>query len=566
MLPPPAIRGVYRTDARARAAYAEGAGIYRILPQAIARPADLTDIKTLISWAVEHRIPLIPRGAGSAMGGGNVGEGVVVDLTGMAERRLQVNAPRRRAVTSAQVTLAELATAAAPFGLRLPPDPSSGRWATLGGMVSTNAAGARSVRYGSVRRWVEALTLVTTEGESVKLSRGEAARRGSGEAGKLGSEEEKRARVPAIERFHRDAGPRIKAASKLIADRFPRTRKNSSGYALDAYLASGDVLDLIIGAEGTLGIVTEIEWRLDKVPACRAGLRVHLSSLDHLGDVVGALNQCEPSALELLDRSFLDLLGTDARLGAGLGAEVEAIVLVELERNDPDSLHQALQRASAGVADWATAIETAYSPPEAEQLWAIRHAASPILAGLPENRRSLQVIEDGCVPVEKMGAYIEAVRRSAAEHDLPVVMFGHAGDGHLHVNLLPELAREGWEIAVSSLFQDVTAAVIRLGGTLSGEHGDGRLRAGALLDAYGSDVVELFRRTKAAFDPLGIFNPGIILPCLEGPHAGEPPVGRLKVGSSAVPIPADLQRALREIELRGGYGRNRLELADDPRP
>jgi FAD/FMN-containing dehydrogenase len=540
MLPPPAVRGVYRTDARARAAYAEGAGIYRILPQAICRPADIEDLKTLISWATEQRIPLVPRGAGSAMGGGNVGDGVVVDLTGIAERRLEVDAPRRGAVTSAPVTFAELGTAAAPYGLRLPPDPSSGRWATLGGMVSTNAAGARSVRYGSVRRWVEAITLLTADGESVRLVRGEAGRVGSGEA---------------IERFHRDAAPRIQAASKLITDRFPKTRKNSSGYALDAYLASGDVLDLIIGAEGTLGIVTEIEWRLDEVPAFRAGLRVHLSSLNHLGDVVDALNQSEPSALELLDRSFLELLGADRRSGAGLGTDTEAIVLVELERNDSEELHRALRRASDNVAAWATTIETAYSPPEAEQLWAIRHAASPILAGLPENRRSLQVIEDGCVPVKRMGEYLAAVRRLAAEHDLPVVMFGHAGDGHLHVNLLPELAREGWEKAVASLFQEVTAAVIRLGGTPTGEHGDGRLRAGTLLDVYGPQILELFRRIKAAFDPLGIFNPGIILP------SGEPPIGRLKVGSGAAPIPADIQRALREIELTGGYGRCRLELA-----
>ena len=543
MLPPPAVRGVYRTDARARAAYAEGAGIYRILPQAICRPADIEDLKTLISWAAEHRNPLVPRGAGSAMGGGNVGDGVVVDLTGIAERRLEIDAPRRRAVTSAQVTLAELSTSAAPYGLRLPPDPSSGRWATLGGMVSTNAAGARSVRYGSVRRWVEAITLVTAEGDSITLRRGE--------------RPQDRSRPTALARFYQDVDPRLQAARSIIAKRFPRTRKNSSGYALDAYLASGDVLDLVIGAEGTLGIVTEIEWRLDDVPAFRAELRVHLSSLNHLGDVVGALSQCEPSALELLDRSFLELLGTDTRSGAGLGIDTEAIVLVELERNDPEELHRVLRRASDSVASWATTIETAYSPPEAEQLWAIRHAASPILAGLPENRRSLQVIEDGCVPVERMGEYIAAVRRSAAERDLPVVMFGHAGDGHLHVNLLPELAREGWEKAVASLLQEVTAAVIRLGGTPTGEHGDGRLRAGILLDVYGPEILELFRGIKGAFDPLGIFNPGIILP------SGEPPIGRLKVGSSAVPIPADLQRALREIELTGGYGRCRLELAGE---
>jgi FAD/FMN-containing dehydrogenase len=539
MLPPPALRGVYRTDARARAAYAEGAGIYRILPQAIVRPVDLADLKSLISWATEHRLALVPRGAGSAMGGGNVGDGVVVDLTGLGERRLEVDQPARRAVTSAAVILAELTAGAAPFGLRLPPDPSSGRWATLGGMASTNAAGARSVRYGSVRRWVDALTLMTADGESLRLGRGTAGR------------------AQALDRFEREAAPRIRAASGLIAERFPRTRKNSSGYALDAYIASGDVLDLVIGAEGTLGIVTEIEWRLDPVPACRAGLRVHLASLNHLGDAVRALSQSEPSALELLDRSFLDLLGRDTLTQAGLAPDTEAVLLVELERSDPQSLSRDLSRAAESVIGRAAHIDTAPSPVEAEELWAIRHAASPILAGLPENRRSLQVIEDGCVPVEGTGEYIRAVRQAAARYDLPVVMFGHAGDGHLHVNLLPELAREGWESAVSELFQEVTAAVIRLGGTLSGEHGDGRLRAGALPDVYGPEVMELFRLVKAAFDPLGIFNPGIILP------SGEPAISRLKVGQNAVPIPTDVQRFLREIELTGGYGRCRLEVAGE---
>src|SRR5918992_635404 len=130
MLPPPDLRGIYRTDMRARAAYAEGAGIYRILPEAISLPADTSDLTQLIRWAAGHRAALIPRGAGSAMGGGNVGEGVVVDLTRMSDRRLDVEPTARRAVTSAGVTLGELSAAAARHGLRLPPDPSSGRWAT----------------------------------------------------------------------------------------------------------------------------------------------------------------------------------------------------------------------------------------------------------------------------------------------------------------------------------------------------------------------------------------------------------------------------------------------------
>jgi FAD/FMN-containing dehydrogenase len=539
MLPPPALRGIFRTDARARAAYSEGAGIYRIVPRGVARPEDVADLKLLISWAAEHRVPVIARGAGSAMGGGNVGDGVVVDLAGFSHP-LHVDPSSRTATTGAAVTLARLNATAASYGLRLPPDPSSGSWATLGGMVSTNAAGARSVRFGSVRRWVQGLTLITADAEEVALRRGA----------------DPSAVWDALNRFARDVAPRLRAAAPLISSRFPGVRKNSSGYAVDAYLASGDVLDLIIGAEGTLGIVTEIEWRLDRVPEYRAGMRVQLASLDDLHTVVEAIDRLEPSALELLDRSFLDLVGSSNRAAGGVGPKVGALLLVEFERDQQETLRETLALAQTAAEPWAVSIDIAYSS-EADQLWTTRHAASPILAGLPEDRRSLQVIEDACVPVERMGEYITCVRRMAAELELPVVLFGHAGDGHIHVNLLPELARPGWRERVAALLENVTELVKSLGGTASGEHGDGRLRAQAVEQIYGTEIVHLFREIKRAFDPSGMFNPGIILP------SGEPPISRLKVGSEASAIPSDIASALREIELTGGYARSRLELAGE---
>jgi FAD/FMN-containing dehydrogenase len=534
------MRGVFRTDERARAAYAEGAGIYRILPAAVSLPADRDDLVTLVRWAAAGRIPLVPRGAGSAMGGGNVGEGVIVDLTAMP-RLLNVRAAERTAVTSANVTLAELNAAADAHGLRLPPDPSSGRFATLGGMVSTNASGARTVRYGSVRRWVQALELVTAAGEVVELRRGGSAGDGVPET---------------IRRFETDVMADIRAAHGLIAARFPRTSKNSSGYALTDWLASGDLLDLIVGAEGTLGFVTRVEWRLDPQPAHRAGLRVELRSLDDLVKVVAALLACEPSAVELLDRTFLELV-SHTEMGEGLGG-IEAILLVEIERADVRSLRQAVARASDTVRPWAAAVDTALTADRAARLWELRHAASPILAGLPEDRHSLQVIEDGCVPLERMGDYIRIVRRVTSARDIAAVIFGHAGDGHVHVNLLPRVGRAGWEQGVAGVLEEVSDAVLRLGGTPSGEHGDGRLRAGLLLRVYGDEIVGLFRRIKLAFDPLGILAPGVILP------SGEPAITRLKVGSRAVPIPGDIAHALREIERTGGYGRSRLDLAGHP--
>jgi FAD/FMN-containing dehydrogenase len=530
MLPPPPIRGLFRTDHRARAAYAEGAGIFRILPAAVAVPRDREDVASLAHWASAHRVALVPRGAGSAMGGGNVGDGVIVDLTALP-RRVEVDGPARRARAAASLTLADLNLAADHAGLRLPPDPSSARWATLGGLLSTNAAGARTVRFGSVRPWVEAVELVTADGEITEL------RRGAGAS----------ARTLAVARFESEAAPAIRTAAEEVRSRFPRTRKNASGYALDAWLESGDLVDLLIGAEGTLGLVTGAEWRLDPLPAARAGLRVELRTLDALGDAVAALLRHQPSAVELLDRTFLELVGEPGP---------EAVLLVEMERDDAGGARDAVRAAAAEVGPFAAAVDTGLTPAAAERLWALRHAASPILARLPETRRSLQVIEDGCVPLARMGEYIRAVREAAAARDLAVVIFGHAGDGHVHVNLLPELGRPGWEDTVAGLLDAVTDALVALGGTPSGEHGDGRLRAGLLPRIYGAEVVALFARVKRAFDPLGILNPGVILP------SAEPAVSRLKVGRQAVALPDDIARALRLIEQRGGYAQSRLELAD----
>ncbi|HWA40801.1 MAG TPA: FAD-binding oxidoreductase, partial [Gemmatimonadales bacterium] len=212
------IRGAYRTDLRARAAYAEGAGIYRILPAAVARPADIADLGDLVRHAVANGVGLIPRGAGSGMAGGNVGSGVIVDLTGLAERPLEVDPGQRTLRAGTQVSLAEMNAAATAHGLRIPPDPSSGGWATTGGVIGTNASGPRTLKHGSVREWVTELELLGTDGRVRRVSRGEPA-------------------PPQLDQA-------IRAAAREIDTRFPKVRKNSTGYALDHYLRTGDLVDL----------------------------------------------------------------------------------------------------------------------------------------------------------------------------------------------------------------------------------------------------------------------------------------------------------------------------------
>lgn len=559
----PPIRGVFRIDPRARAAFAEGAGIYRILPMGVGRPEDIDDLAKLIRWAATSGIPLVPRGAGSGMTGGNIGEGVILDLSQLAERPLEIDPVARTARTGAQVTLAELNAAAAPFGLRLPPDPSSGGWATVGGVIGTNASGPRTLRYGSVRPWVTGLEMMLGSGEMVDLWRG-----GSGvptggstqgpalraEGGGSRESDTAAARGAALQ----GALEFTAAQRSEVARRFPKIRKNSTGYALDQFIMSGDLLDLVIGGEGTLGVVTAATWQLDPLPAHRSALRLTLDRLEDLGELIPMLVAAGASTAELLDQTFLQIVrGTSAARSLGLTGAEAGVVLVEFEGGTAEEVADLATRTSGLALRAGAAAHLALRPPEMDALLKLRKSASPILAA-QAGRRSLQVIEDGCVPVDRLGEYVHEVRRVAGEWGVEVIIFGHAGDGNVHVNTMADLSRPDWADALRGLYGDVTEVVLRLGGVPSGEHGDGRLRAGLLERIYGPEVVALFHQVKRAFDPTGIFNPGIKLA-----PPGDP-LRQLKIGPDAASLPEDIARGLREIEVTGGYAVDRLKLADSP--
>lgn len=518
--PPPIL-----TDVRTRAAYAEAAGIYRIVPSGVAIPRHVDDVRALVEWAAGTGTSLVPRGAGSAMPGSSVGPGVVVDLS-QGFQEVRVDPGRRLATTGAGVTWTVLARAAAAHGLRLPPDPSSAAFATAGGMVATNAAGPRSLRYGSVRAWIEAIEIVEADG-GVRW-----VRRGAGSGWRF--------------------APSPEALSRAVS-RYPHTSKNSSGYALDAFAASRDELELVIGAEGTLGIVTAVEWRLDSLPAARAGAALGVPTLEALQEAVTFLRTLDPSAVELMDGTLLRFV---REAGGTVPANVAALLLVEFERPTAQAAQGAVGDAVRGLRHLTTHVETAPDGSGLDAVWRIRALASPALARLSADHRSLQVIEDGCVPVDRTGDYVAGVRAVAERHGVPVALFGHAGDGHIHVNTLPDVTRPGWEEAVAALYAEVTALVISLGGTLAGEHGDGRLRAGLLEQVYGRDTVALFAALRHAYDPGGLFNPGVILPAADW-H----PLTSLKLGPDAMTIPDDIAARLRDMERTGGWATPKTELA-----
>jgi FAD/FMN-containing dehydrogenase len=542
MPPTPAsfgFRGTFRIDLPARAVYSEAAGIARIVPHAVAVPLDADDVMAIVRWAAETNAPLVPRGSGSSMAGGAIGDGVIVDLSRLDSIEASDAASRTIRCGPGAVRDA-VDRAARAVGLQFPVDPSSGAFCTVGGMASTNASGAHTLRYGSTRTWVEALDCVFADGSRAELRRG--------------------APVPRTAFLARalDAMAPVMAGERASPSRHVGVRKESSGYGLAAYADSGELVDLIAGSEGTLALVVGLELRLAPLRPHTASVLGAFATLESA--VVGAdgARRMGAVACEALDRTFLDV----ARRGGApvpTPEDAESVLLAEVEADTPEEA-TAMVRAiesefrSAG----ATAITLALDPATERALWEIRHAASPILNHLDPSLTSMQLIEDACVPPERLAEYVRGVRAALERHGIRGVIFGHAGDAHMHVNSLVRVGAPGWRPRVEGLLDDVTALVARLGGTITGEHGDGRLRAPLLPRVWSAESVARFAAVKRAFDPAGILNPGAKV-AIEGERA----VVDVKYDPSLPPLPEPARAALTRVEGERAYARSRLALLDE---
>ena len=505
-------RGVFRTDEVARAVYSEGAGIQRILPAAVAVPMDAEDLLAVVEWARAEGAALIPRGSGSGMAGGAIGPGVIVDLSrwkGIDESRLEEG----RIVVQPGVICAEVQRIAATRGLRFPVSPSSAAFCTIGGMTATNAAGAHTLAYGAMREWVEAIECVAASGDARWSRR---------------TEEQIPRRVP----------PR---------DGKTGVRKNSSGY-----ITSGDEVDLLVGSEGTLGFFTSIELRLTDEPRSAASVMGVFPSLEAATEAAIRARESGAAACELLDRTFLELVAASS--GKPFDESTEAILLTDAEGVDAAEARGKAAAVSEGFRKaGATEVRTAETHEDREQLWELRHAASPTIAKLSERLKSMQFIEDGCVPPERLAQYVAGVRTALDRQDLLGVIFGHAGDGHVHVNPLVDVTRPDWRQRVEALLEEVTALVASLHGTLAGEHGDGRIRTPLLDRVWSPERLAAFAAVKAKYDPSGMMNPGVKV-------GGMPGIGEIKYDPALPRHPEPARLALARVEKDRAYAAFRLGL------
>ena len=532
---PTGFRGLFRTDLLARALYAEGAGIARCVPAAVAVPADAEDVGPLAAWAKRTGAALIPRGSGSGMAAGAVGPGVMVDLSRLqAIGPVQVDA--RRIVVGAGALRGAIDKAARAVGLRFPVDPSSGAFCTIGGMVAANAAGARTLRFGATRPWVMGVRCVFDDGSDAWIHRDRALP----------------TQLPAIQRLMRaleEIGRGVPLA-QLVHD---GVRKESSGYGIAAALApGGHLVDLLVGSEGTLALFTEVELALIPVAA---GTATVLATFAHLEDATAcavAAAAAGASACELLDRTFLDV----AERGGptGIPNECEAVLLCEVEGKNVLEIGGNLrQLAELCQRQGATSVVQADDVEAEHRLWALRHAASPILSQLAPRLRSMQFIEDGCVPPAHFPAYVRGVRDILDRADTLGVIFGHAGDAHAHVNPLVDTQAAGWRDRVYRILDQVCELTASLGGTLAGEHGDGRLRAPLLERVWSLEARAAFAHVKEAADPSAVLNPGCKVA-----REGAVPFDALRHDPEAAALPPEASAVLADIERTRDWSRYRL--------
>jgi FAD/FMN-containing dehydrogenase/Fe-S oxidoreductase len=474
----------------ARALYSSDASLYRVLPRAVVRPRHVDEIVATLEVCRSLGVPLTARGGGTSIAGNAIGPGVVLDTSRYLTRIGDIDAGARTAVVEPGVVQASLQAAARPHGLRFGPDPSTHNRATIGGMIGNNACGSRALGYGRTSDNVVGLDVVTGTGARLHLT---------GETTPAGVLDDLRSLV---------AGELATIRTEL--GRFGR---QVSGYSLEHLLPERgfDVARALVGSEGTLALVLGATVRLVADAPHRGLVVLGYPSMADAADATPGLLPHSPTAVEGLDSRIVQRLRDVPAAVVPDLPRGDAWLVVELTGDTVAEVRSKAQRvlADAGALDSLVVTDVAH----AAAIWRIREDGAGLAARTSDGRPAHAGWEDAAVPVEQLGAYLREFEALLVQHDLQGVPYGHFGDGCVHVRIDfplgkgPDRGRAGYRAFV----EDAARLVARYGGSLSGEHGDGRARSELLPLMYSPAVLGLFERVKGLLDPDDVLNPGVLV-------------------------------------------------------
>jgi FAD/FMN-containing dehydrogenase/Fe-S oxidoreductase len=475
----------------ARALYSSDASLYRVVPQAVARPRTVEDVAVVLDAARAVGMPVTTRGAGTSCAGNAVGPGLILDTSRHLNTIVEIDPEARTARVEPGVVQSALQAAAAPHGLRFGPDPSTHNRCTIGGMIGNNACGPRALAYGKTSDNVLALEMITGSGEQITLG------------------------APGANHDHSASLAELKAVvqANLITIRteFGRFGRHVSGYSLEHLLPENrfDVTRFMAGTEGTLAVITSATVRLVANPPFKIMIALGYPTMADAADAAPVIIDHQPTACEGLDRRIVDVVRrTRGDAAVPPLPRGEGWVFVELVGEDLAELRVRADALLAAADAWDGFVVA--DPAEAMSLWKIREDGAG-LAGISLTRPAYPGWEDAAVPARHLGSYLRDFDRLLNAHGFDGLPYGHFGDGCIHVRIDFPLTEQGGAEAYRTFVEEAAHLVAGYGGSLSGEHGDGRARSRLLPMMYSEAAIELFGQVKAAFDPDNALNPGVLV-------------------------------------------------------
>ena len=493
-------RAKVKDDFPTLTAYAVDASIYKMVPKAVVQAETEDDIAETVAYAVSAGVPITPRAAGTNLTGSAVGGGIILEC-GRMNRILELNAEERWVRVQPGLNLTQFNKQLEPHGLMFGPDPSSRDMCKLGGMLSNNSAGPHTLRYGSVKDNVHAVRMHYPDGAWLNV---EALADGDP------SVEAMLARHPAL----LETVSIVKQHADLIRSKKPKVSKNSTGYNLFGLvdgLEQGilDLPKLFVGSEGTLGVISEATLRLVDRPKVTATALIHFLYLEEVGQAVFDLLPLTPMALEVMDANTLNLIGRSAH---GVPADAAATLLAEFDGSAGQAMAEILDRVRDVCRKYRLCEEPtiAVEKEHQEQLWKARNALYPTLYRYDAKKKPINYVDDVVVSADRIAELVQYLSAFFKGQDVNVAIFGHIGNGNAHiVPLLDVNDRHDFDAMVAGYHEIHQMVISRFGGSICGEHGDGRVRAEFVRKYFGDELYGLFKQVKTAFDPHGIMNPGV---------------------------------------------------------
>lgn len=501
-----AIEGEVRFDKISRALYSTDASVYQIEPVGVAIPKTREDVVRIVQICREHKCSITMRGGGTSQAGQAIGEGLQVDCSKYLNRILELNVQERWVRVQPGIVLDELNAALKSHGLRFAPDISTASRATIGGMMANNAAGARSVIYGKTIDHVLEQEVVLSDGSVVHF--------------RPVNPDEFEGGDSLEARCYRTVREVARTNADEIAARFPKVMRRVGGYNLDEFVCPGkpfNLSKLMVGSEGTLGVVLEAKLNLVPLPKAKSLVAIQFAdALDALAATPLILRH-NPSAVEIMDKFILDYTRQSIALERIRQSFIEgdpgALLCVEFYDEDARYLPARMEALvdelqSRGFGD---RFHRTTDLAEQARIWSLREAALGLSMAMKQEAKSVSFVEDTAVDPERLRDYIERFLAIIRKHQTSAGLYAHASVGLLHVRPVVNMKTEGGVRKFEAIANDVADLVLEFGGALSGEHGDGLVRSPFLKKMFGLVLYEAFRTIKRTFDPDGIFNPGKIV-------------------------------------------------------